>query len=127
MKKLIQSFSFILFFFALSISAQSNKPVIGVGEIQSTIGGNPSTYAQMLETALSQTNKFEIIERARMDDLLGEQALAAGGLTQGSGQIGGLSGVDYLVYGTITKLGKEGEAMSFGGIGGGSGGSGSKA
>ena len=120
MKNIIKSFSLILFFFALSISAQSNKPVIGVGEIQTTIGGNPSTYAQMLETALSQTNKFEIIERARMDDLLGEQALAAGGLTQGSGQIGGLSGVDYLVYGTITKLGKEGEAMSFGGIGGGS-------
>ena len=120
MKKIIKSFSLILFFFALSISAQSNKPVIGVGEIQTTIGGNPLTYAQMLETALSQTNKFEIIERARMDDLLGEQALAAGGLTQGSGQIGGLSGVDYLVYGTITKLGKEGEAVSFGGIGGGS-------
>ena len=67
MKKLIQSFSFILFFFALSISAQSNKPVIGVGEIQSTIGGNPSTYAQMLETALSQTNKFEIIETKKSE------------------------------------------------------------
>ena len=53
MKKIIKSFSLILFFFALSISAQSNKPVIGVGEIQTTIGGNPATYAQMLETALS--------------------------------------------------------------------------
>ena len=121
MKTFIKTFMPIIFlFFALSLIAQGNKPVIGVGEVQTTIGGNVTTFQQMLETALSQTNKFEIIERNRMDDLLGEQALSAGGLTQGSGQIGGLSGVDYLVYGTITKLGKEGEAVSFGGIGGGS-------
>ena len=54
-----------------------------------------------------------------MDDLLGEQALSAGGLTQGSGQIGGLSGIDYLVYGSITKLGTKSDAVAIGGFAGG--------
>ena len=73
----------------------------------------------MLETAISQTNKFELMERSRMDDVLGEQALSAGGLTQGSGQIGGLGGIDYLIYGSITKLGTTSNAVAIGGIGGG--------
>tara|TARA_B100001013_G_C24531331_1_gene410888 strand:- start:99 stop:911 length:813 start_codon:yes stop_codon:yes gene_type:complete len=73
----------------------------------------------MLETAISQTNKFELMERSRMDDVLGEQALSAGGLTEGSGQIGGLGGIDYLIYGSITKLGTTSNAVAIGGIGGG--------
>ena len=80
------------------IMAASSKPVIGIGEITSTVGGNPVSFQTMLETAISQTNKFELMERSRMDDILGEQALSAGGLTQGSGEIGGLGGIDYLIY-----------------------------
>ena len=96
-----------------------SKPVIGIGDITSTVGGNVTTFQTMLETAISQTNKFELMERSRMDDILGEQALSAGGLTQGSGQIGGLGGIDYLIYGSITKLGTTSNAMAIGGIGGG--------
>lgn len=94
----------------------ANKPVVGIGEITSNVGGNPQSFQTMLETAISQTNKFELMERSRMDDLLSEQALSAGGLTQGSGDIGGLSGVDYLVYGSITKLGTKSDAVALGGI-----------
>ena len=101
------------------VMAASGKPVIGIGEITSTVGGNPASFQTMLETAISQTNKFELMERSRMDDILGEQALSAGGLTQGSGQIGGLGGIDYLIYGSITKLGKSTNVVAFGGIGGG--------
>lgn len=102
---------------AISCSAFSaDKPIVGIGEITSSVGGNSISFQTMLETAISQTNKFELIERSRLDDLLGEQALSAGGLTEGSGQIGGLGGVDYLVYGSITKLGKKSDAVAFGGI-----------
>ena len=94
----------------------ASKPVVGIGEITSNVGGNPQSFQTMLETAISQTNKFELMERSRMDDLLSEQALSAGGLTQGSGEIGGLSGVDYLVYGSITKLGTKSDAVALGGI-----------
>ena len=102
-----------------SLIMAASKPVIGIGDITSTVGGNVTTFQTMLETAISQTNKFELMERSRMDDILGEQALSAGGLTQGSGQIGGLGGIDYLIYGSITKLGTTSNAMVIGGIGGG--------
>ena len=102
-----------------SLIMAASKPVIGIGDITSTVGGNVTTFQTMLETAISQTNKFELMERSRMDDILGEQALSAGGLTQGSGQIGGLGGIDYLIYGSITKLGTTSNAMAIGGIGGG--------
>ena len=114
--KNIKKFGLLLLFIVLSGNIFANKPVVGIGEITSNVGGNPQTFQTMLETAISQTNKFELMERSRMDDLLGEQALSAGGLTQGSGEIGGLSGIDYLVYGSITKLGTKSDAVAFGGI-----------
>lgn len=113
MKRLIICLSLALFFSGVS---SADKPVIGVGEITSSVGGNVISFQTMLETAISQTNKFDLMERSRMDDILGEQALSAGGLTQGSGEIGGLSGVDYLVYGSITKLGTKSDAFAIGGI-----------
>lgn len=89
------------------IQAQSNKPVIGIGEMKSTVGGDVGSFRAMLETSIANTNKFELIERSRIGDLISEQALSAGGITQGNSQIGGISGVDYLIYGSITKLGVE--------------------
>lgn len=113
---LLKQTGLVLSIVLLSGNIFANKPVVGVGEITSTVGGNPTSFQTMLETAISQTNKFELMERSRMDDVLGEQALSAGGLTQGDGQIGGLSGIDYLVYGSITKLGTKSDAVAFGGI-----------
>lgn len=112
-KKLLACFALSFFLNGLS---SADKPVVGIGDITSTVGGNPESFQTMLETAISQTNKFELMERSRMNDILGEQALSAGGLTQGSGEIGGLGGVDYLVYGSITKLGTKSDAMAIGGI-----------
>jgi len=116
MINLIKKTCFVLAVFFSIGNIYANKPVVGIGEITSSVGGNPASFQTMLETAISQTNKFELMERSRMDDLLGEQALSAGGLTEGNGQIGGLSGVDYLVYGSITKLGTKSDAVAFGGI-----------
>lgn len=93
--------------YSILINAQSSKPVIGIGEMKSTVGGDVNSFRAMLETAIANTNKFDLIERSRIGDLISEQALSAGGITQGNGQIGGLSGVDYLIYGSITKLGVE--------------------
>ena len=106
--------SLTILIFAFEISAQSKKPVIGIGEMQSSVGGDVNTFRAMLETALANTNKFDLIERSRIGDLISEQALSAGGITQGNGQIGGISGVDYLIYGSITKLGVETNEFSLG-------------
>tara|TARA_B110000003_G_C16635820_1_gene528347 strand:+ start:1089 stop:1994 length:906 start_codon:yes stop_codon:yes gene_type:complete len=110
--KIVLSISLLTFSF--EVYAQSNKPVIGIGDMQSSVGGDVNTFRAMLETALANTNKFELIERSRIGDLISEQALSAGGITEGSGQIGGISGVDYLVYGSITKLGVESNEFNLG-------------
>lgn len=100
--------------FSILIDAQSSKPVIGIGEMRSTVGGDVNSFRAMLESAIANTNKFELIERSRIGDLIGEQALSAGGITQGNGKIGGISGVDYLIYGSITKLGVESSNLKLG-------------
>ena len=110
--KIVLSISLLTFSF--EVFAQSNKPVIGIGDMQSSVGGDVNTFRAMLETALANTNKFELIERSRIGDLISEQALSAGGITEGSVQIGGISGVDYLVYGSITKLGVESNEFNLG-------------
>ena len=114
MKYLRLLFSLSLLILTVEISAQSKKPVIGIGEMRSSVGGDVDTFRAMLETALANTNKFDLIERSRIGDLISEQALSAGGITQGGGQIGGISGVDYLIYGSITKLGVETNEFNLG-------------
>lgn len=87
--------------------AQSSKVVVGVGEITSTVPGrNPQNFQTILETELIKTNKFTVIERGRMAEVLQEQGLTLAGITESNvDRLGGLGGVDYLVYGAITKLG----------------------
>ena len=114
MKYLRVLFSLSMLILTVELSAQSKKPVIGIGEMRSSVGGDVDTFRAMLETALANTNKFDLIERSRIGDLISEQSLSAGGITQGSGQIGGISGVDYLVYGSITKLGVETNEFNLG-------------
>ena len=62
-------------------------------------------FAQMLETAIFKAGKMEVLERQNENTLWREQQLGAIGLTAAGGQVGGLSGADYLIYGTITKFG----------------------
>jgi hypothetical protein len=112
MKKSILYFAFVCL--SITLMAQSSKPVIGIGEMKSTVGGDVNSFRAMLETAIAGTNKFELVERSRMADLISEQALSAGGITQGSGEIGGIGAVDYLIYGSITKLGVESNNMDLG-------------
>ena len=112
MRKLLLTIIFLNF--SILIDAQSSKPVIGIGEMRSTVGGDVNSFRAMLESAIANTNKFELIERSRIGDLIGEQALSAGGITQVNGQIGGISGVDYLIYGSITKLGVESSNLKLG-------------
>ncbi len=62
-------------------------------------------FMVMLETAIVKSGKMDVMERGRLSDILGEQSFAEYGLTDAGGQVGGLRGIDYLVYGAITKFG----------------------
>jgi curli biogenesis system outer membrane secretion channel CsgG len=102
-------------------AAPAGKSVIAVGEITSSVpGSDPASFQTMIETQLVKTNKFKIIERSRLDQILGEKGLSMAGITEGTGKISGVSGVDYLIYGSITKLGKDRQGVQVGGFGMGS-------
>ncbi|MDE2724174.1 MAG: hypothetical protein OXI59_12435 [Gemmatimonadota bacterium] len=100
---------------------QNKKPVTAIGPIDiaarniSCEGWDRSNcnedlsvgFRQMLETAISKTRKMDLMERRRLDVMLTEQTLGQIGYTDTGGAIGGLTGVDYYVYGTITSFGKD--------------------
>ena len=107
---------FLVSFSGLSLAA--SKPVVAVRGIQLS-AQNVSCkgwrhdcmrslgegFRAMLETAIIKTRKMNVMEREQVGSVLNEQGLGQVGLTKSGGKVGGLTGVDYNVYGTITKFG----------------------
>ena len=62
-------------------------------------------FRAMLETSLTRTGKMDVMERGQLDVIIAEQGIGQLGLTTSGGSVGGLTGVDYFVYGTITRFG----------------------
>lgn len=88
-----------------TLGFSQNKPVIAVGEITTGIGNFSTVSIQLaLENALQKTNKFTMMERSRLDSLLQERGLSASGITDGISDYSGFSGVDYLVYGSVSNV-----------------------
>ena len=97
---------------ASGASAQASKPVIAVGEITTAIGEFSTMSIQLaLENALQKTNKFTIMERTRLDTLLAERGLSASGITDGISDYSGFSGVDYLIYGSVSNITVENKSV----------------
>ena len=115
------------------------KATIAVGEIEyravdsaenkqyRAYGENPRedtrAFGDMLTTSLVKTNKFDVIERDRMAEIMKEQGMSVEGWFSG-GYEGGkvnLQGVDYILTGAITEYGQKEQAAQFGGFSSGSG------
>lgn len=82
--------------------------------------------ADMLATALFNTNRFIVLERQQLTDVLGEQDLAAAGRIrqETAAPIGQIEGAELLVTGAVTgyEPGTSGLGGGVGGAGGGGGG-----
>ena len=118
---------------AVSAHAQTpGKPVVGVAGIETAAqniscdgwdratGGDCNAalsagFQAMLETAIVKTGKMDVMERVRMSAVLSEQLLAESDITSSGGSVGGLTGVDYLIYGTVTKFGSAESGVSVSG------------
>ena len=101
---------------APAVAQQPKKPVLAVVSIEG--GDNAAelkSFREMIESAIIATNKFQNIERGRLNKLLDEQNKANAGLTKSrtAGQTGGFSGVDFLVYGSITNFSRKEETIPF--------------
>lgn len=70
-------------------------------------------FRVMLETSIIKAGKMDVLERAQMNDsVMRERFMGQEGLTDAGGQVGGVTGADYLIYGTITKFGSKASGMS---------------
>ena len=103
-----------LLFAAPAVSSEGDLPHIAVTEIVSTVDSREwqdykntkaANFQTMLETQLAKINRFKIMERNRVDQVLGEQALQEAFSQNNTVQ--NISGVDYIVYGSITKFGSQ--------------------
>ena len=111
---------------ALPLSAAPDLPIIGITKIKAPVDDNgfytrvntkADNFQTMLETQLIRTQRFMVMERNRVDEILAEQGLnnefGDAQTAQGGFNVGG---VDYLVYGAITKFGQTKKAMATGGF-----------
>lgn len=127
--KLIKMSLSILWFTALTLNATSSLaapdlPIIAVTKIKAPVDDDgfwrrvntkSANFQVMLETQLTRVGRFQVMERNRVDEVLGEQGLNnefGDGQTAGGGF--NVSGVDYLVYGSITKFGQKQKRMQTG-------------
>ena len=76
-------------------------------QTETQIAFDLENFANMLQTALVKTRRFEVIERAALDKILEEQGLSQAGIVNPdtAGASGFIRGVDYLLIGTVTKCG----------------------
>ena len=63
-------------------------------------------FRTMVETAIVKTKRMTVMERTRMETLLQEQAISESGLIDDDLSLGGLQGISYVVYGTISRFGQ---------------------
>ena len=111
-----------------TVAFAAEKPSIGVAEFRNETsagwwsGGVGNELSGMLTNELAATEKFRIVERAKLGPVLEEQDLGASGRVSKSSaaKIGRLTGAKYLVMGTVSayeeKTSGGGGGLSFGGI-----------
>ena len=94
-------------FLGIAQRAQAQgRPVVAVYEMRDQANsGHADALSTMVQTAISDTNKFRVMER-NFGVLSREQQSGNRGLvtTNTPGRTGGFEGADYLVYGTITSV-----------------------
>ena len=108
---------------------KSSKPSVGVAEFRNETsagwwyGGVGNDLAGMLTNEMSSTEKFRMVERAKLGPVLEEQDLGASGRvsSKSAAKIGKLTGAKYLVMGTVSAYEENtsggGGGLSFHGIG----------
>lgn len=99
-----------LFFLPWIVSGQKATITIAPFEVPSDMQyrydfngtGLLEAIPALLESELFASGKFDIIERARLDLMIDEQALSYAGITDGAVDFGSIKGVDYFVMGKIS-------------------------
>ncbi len=102
-----------------AVGVGQELPIVAVSNFDSTFDNegyfrtetNPDNYEAMLETQLVKVGRFDVYERSRLDEILGEQGLQKA-LAGGSAL--NIDGIDYLIYGSVTKFTSERQEINTG-------------
>ena len=106
---------------------QGERPRVGVPPFkieknQTKVHNLDSMAADQMTTLLDQTERFNMIERAQIEQLLDEQNLEGIVTPEEMAKAGGVRGVDYLLVGRVTnfrvKQDQTKSGLNLGGIGG---------
>ena len=88
-------------FRAMDSAGNKNRRAYGRNEVQE----DTAAFVDMITTALVKTNKFEVVERDRVDAIMAEQS----GIAQGGSSVNfdfrGADPIDYILLGAITEYG----------------------
>ncbi len=115
-------FSSFLLLFSLNLFS-ADLPVIAITEIKSSVDSSyyrdyknskALNFQTMLETQIVQTNRFKVIERNRINEVLSEQILQ--GEFSDANTKTKAGAVDYIVYGSVTKFGSKKKRIETSGI-----------
>ena len=120
MKKIILFTIIWLSVLIASATQAQDLPIVAVSQFESTFDNegyyrtetNPDNYEAMLETQLIKVDRFIVYERNRLDQILSEQGLQ-NSLSNNGTQLK-IDGVDYLIYGSITKKTTEKKTVNTG-------------
>ena len=106
MLKLLGFFAIAGCLSATAATAQQTRPVVAIYQMEDLAhSGLSDNFSRMLETSITTTSKFRVIERSGLNTLVKEQTRAKAGLVTSNTpqKIGGFEGADYLIYGSITS------------------------
>ncbi len=89
-------------------SAKTTIAIMGIDSNTQLDRSVQLNLSDMMTTALAQTNRFEIVEREKLESIIAEQNLGLSGILDEStaAEVGNLSGAQYLVLGSITSATK---------------------
>lgn len=100
------------------------KKIICVLDLEDKSGNHGSWrnigtgVAEMMVTSLSETKKYTLIERSKLEAVLEEQKLGASGAVtaQTAAKLGRLLGAQYIITGAVTEFGIKDSKMGVGGL-----------
>jgi|GEM_PF-2615666 len=102
---------YILLYCGYAYSDSKDKPRIAVMDLEAkgVVQEESEAVSDFLRTDLLNTEKFTVIERSRLQDILNEQQFSLSGLTESEkvAKIGKLLNCKFILVGTLSKLGSQ--------------------
>ena len=102
--------SLLITILTTSIMAQSGKPTVAILDFegQDVSASEVQTLTERMRTEIGNTNAVRLIERKAVEKIMAEQGFQQTGCTSDecAAEVGQLLGVQFMVSGTIGKVGK---------------------